>query len=212
MKILLKITKWIFIVFAGLILCLIIAYFVYFKIFYVQEMNEIEDKLNDIENVEVLNIWGHEDITLEEISARLLIKNKGEIVLYGLSEDSFNYPKRIPINEIGGYSFTSFSCNGGVGSSVGIGTNDELGGIIGKEFNSVKEIIENYDLIIERIESLKMSPEINHFENGKNEKYLLINKESTTDRDPIFNLLGIENKFEFAKTLEWSNPDCYWNE
>lgn len=204
--------KWIFIFFSGLIVSLIIAYLVYFKIFYVQEMNEIEDDLNNIENVEVVNIWGHQDLTLEEISARISIKNKGEIVLYGLSEDSFDYPKWIPITEIGGYSFTSFSCNGGVGSNIGIGTENELGKFIGKEFNSVKEIVENYDLIIERIESLKMSLELNHFENNKNESYLLINKDITTDQDPIFNLLGIENKFEFAKTLRWSNPDCYWNE
>lgn len=77
MKILLKIIKWTFIVLLGTIICLIIAGFVYFKIFYVQEMNEIKQNLNEIEHVEVINIWGNEDVTLENISARILVKNKG---------------------------------------------------------------------------------------------------------------------------------------
>lgn len=94
-----------------------IAYFIYAFFIYECEMNQIKDDLNEIEDVQVLGIWGHEDITLEEISARLQIKGKGEIVLYGLSADVFNYPKNVNITEIGGFSFTSFSCNGGIGGN-----------------------------------------------------------------------------------------------
>ena len=94
MKILLKILKWTAISIGSLIGCLVIAFLIYDNVFYERELNQIRDDLNSIENVEVVDIWGHKDITLEEISARLRIKDKGEIVLYGLSEDAFNYPKK----------------------------------------------------------------------------------------------------------------------
>lgn len=210
MKILLKIIKWTFIALLGIIVCLIIALFVYFKIFYVQEMNEIKDNLNKIENVEVIYIGGNEDVTLENISARILIKNKGEIVLHGLSKDSFKYPKKVPI-EIGGYSFISFFCNGGISSTIDIGVDNEFGNIIGEEFNSVEEIVKNYDIIISKIETLKLFPDINHFETENNESYLIVRKEENNNIDPAFKLNGLKSKFDFAKTLKWNRDNCYYN-
>lgn len=203
--------KWTAISIGSLIGCLVIAFLIYDNFFYERELNQIRDDLNSIENVEVVDIWGHKDITLEEISARLRIKDKGEIVLYGLSEDAFNYPQRIPMIEIGGHSFTSFSCNGGIGPSADIGTTGQLGQLINKEFNTIKEVVDNYDYILEKIETLKSSPDINYFETEKTESYLLVETEKSEDQDPIFNLVGIENKFEFAETLTWNRSDCYYN-
>jgi len=206
-----KLFLTVFISVIGLLGCFIGALFAYHQFFYLGEMNEIEDELNQIENVEVLGIWGHEDLTLEEVSARLKIKDKGEIVLYGLSEDSFDYPKSVPIIEIGGYSFTWFSCNGGIGPSFGIGTDDVFGNLTDKEFHSVKSVVDDYDYIIDLIESLKMAPELNHFETTNSERYLLVSSENSEDQDPIYNLIGIESGFEFAKTLKWNREDCYYN-
>lgn len=211
MNILLKMLKWTAISIGSLIGCLVIAYLIYDNVFYERELNQIKADLNTIENVEVIDIWGHKDITLEEISARLKIQDKGEIVLYGLSEDAFNYPQRIPMIEIGGHSFTSFSCNCGIEPSADIGTTGQLGHLINKEFKTVKEVVDNYDYILEKIKTLKSSPEINHFETEKTESYLLVEKEKSEDQDPIFNLVGIDNKFEFAETLTWNKSDCYYN-
>src|SRR5690606_33921678 len=136
MKIFLQILKWVSFALLGIIIILVVAYFVYFEYFYKIEMNQIKKDLNKLENVEVLDIWGNNDITLEEISARVMIKNKGEIVLNNLSKDVYNYPKRIPISEIGGYSFTTFDCAGGVGSSIDVGTDGELYSLINKEFKT----------------------------------------------------------------------------
>ena len=207
-----RILKWVLISIGGLLGCLIIAFIVYEKVFYEREMNQIKKELNNLENVEVVAIWGHRDITLEEITARLRIENKGEIILYNLNSFVFIYPNRVPIFEIGGYSFTWFSCNGGIGSGIDIGTQGELGHLINKEFKTVKDVLDNYDLIVETIKSLKMSPEINHFETENSESYLLIYNEKRLDKDPIFNLVGIEDMFEYAKTLKWNKSDCYYNE
>lgn len=201
MKILLKILKWTMISVIGIVGLLVLTFFTYDFFFYEREMNQIRDQLNEIENAEVINIWGHKDITLEEVSARLRIKDKGEIVLNGLSE-AFNYPKSVPITEIGGYSFTRFSCYSGIGSGIDVGSESELGKLIGKKFYSVKDIIDNYERIINVVTSLKQSPELNHFENSNSENYLLVEKENSTD--PLYNLVGIESKFEFARTLKWN--------
>ncbi len=211
MNILLKILKWTTISIGSLIGCLIIAYLIYDNVFYERELNQIKDDLNAIENVEVVDIWGHKDITLEEISARLRIRDKGEIVLYGLSNDAFNYPDRVPITEIGGHSFTWFLCNGGIGPGIDIGNYGELGQLINKEFMNVKDVVDNYDYILNQIKTLKYSPDINHFETERTESYILVEQEQSKDQDPIFNLVGIENKFEFAETLTWNKSDCYYN-
>ena len=61
------------------------------------------------------------------------------------------------------------------------------------------------------VKSLKMSPELNHLETEKTEHYLLVENEKSLDQDPIFNLIGIENSFDFARTLKWNRSDSYYN-
>ena len=68
--------------------------FLYKYFVYEHEIHQIENRLNEIENTEVVNIWGNKDVTLEDISVRLRIKDKGELVLPGISQDNFNYPKK----------------------------------------------------------------------------------------------------------------------
>ncbi|CAG5086792.1 hypothetical protein CRYO30217_03281 [Parvicella tangerina] len=176
---------------------------------YYGELNQIRDELNSLENIEVINIWGHEDMTLEEISVRLKVEGKGEIVLLGLSKDAFYYPISVPINEIEGYSFTTFYCNGGIGSSLDFGTY-ELGEVLNVKFNSVEDVLNNYDFIVEFIEGLEMSPSVNHFETSMSEFYLIIEKKESKDLDPIHNLNGLESKSEFAESLTWNRSDCVY--
>ena len=52
MKILLKIIKRTFIALLGIVICLILTGFLYFKIFYVQEMNEIKARVKERGNDE----------------------------------------------------------------------------------------------------------------------------------------------------------------
>ncbi len=211
MKRLLKFLKWIGITLLGLVGLITLTFIIYNNFFYKKELNQIRNQLNRLENVEVINIWGHKDVTLEEITARLKIKNKGEIVLYGLSKDVFNYPNKVSVSEIGGYSFTWFSSNGGIGSNINIGQKSEIGQRIGILFYSVSDVTKNYDKILNVIDSLKQAPDLNHFINANSESYLLVERKNSIDKDPILNLVGIENKFEFAKTLKWTREDCYYN-
>jgi hypothetical protein len=214
MRQLTKLLKWILTLLGGLTACIVMSSCVYFQLFepylnpkkYYREMNQIKAELNKMENVEVLNIWGHHDITLEEISARLKIKDKGEIVLLSLNPDDNNYPKRVYIREIGGYSFTVFHCNSGIGSTLDIGTEGSLIHLFKMEFNTVKDVIDNYDLILETVRTLKTSPEVNYFSWNNRwaiEEYLFVHNKTSTDQDPIFDLAGVFSLAEFAKNLEW---------
>jgi len=62
------------------IIGLIVFIILYSTVFYKAELFFINFKLSNIENTEVKNIWG-QDVTLEEVTARIFVKNKGEIVL-----------------------------------------------------------------------------------------------------------------------------------
>lgn len=196
---------------AGGITAIVTGFFVYKMIFYHSEMNTIEEELNQVKDAKVTSIWGHEDITLEEVSARVNVKNKGDVVLWGLSEDVFDYPNRVVLNEIGGYIFRIYTCKMGamsVGYSIDIGKNSLLGNLIGMEFNSPGDVIANYDKIISVLSNLKQYPEKNHFKGNGFEQYLYIKHGASADTDPVFLLSGAEDAFKFSKTLPWEDSKC----
>ena len=102
-----------------------------------------------------------------------------------------------------------FQSNGGIGSSINIGTN-QFGKLMNVKFNSVKKVIENYDLILNFVKNLKLYPQINHFETSNWESYLLVKQQTSIDQNPILILAGIKNKFKFARTLNWNRKDSYY--
>lgn len=211
MRLFSRILLWAIGALAIMVVLVVVGLFIHTHFFYYHEMENIKTDLNKMENVQVMNIWGHEDITLEEVSARIKIADKGELVLNNLNEGDFGYPQNVSIAEIGGYSFTQFYGRGAIGTSIDVGTNGDFAKFINRRFNTAKDVIDNYDHILGVIQGLKKSPELNYFENGNSESYLLIKNANSKDQDPIYNLLGVEDMFEFARTLNWKKPDTYYN-
>ncbi len=193
-----------------ILICFVAIVIGIYNFFYYKELREIKSQLKEIENVEVLNVWGSDDTSLEEISARLKIKNKFEIVLVGLSKDVNQYPKSIRISEINGYSFTAYNCHKtiGIGYSIDIGSESNIGKLIGIKMNNPKDVVENIGKIKEVIERLKKYPELNYFENKYSETYLSIRKLKKEDNDAINNLFDVEKEFNFAEKLKWKNKKC----
>ncbi|MCB9338906.1 MAG: hypothetical protein H6577_12325 [Lewinellaceae bacterium] len=196
----------------GILIGIIALPILIYKVNYHGELRKIKRELNSIEGASVLNIWGHDDIELEEIAARIKIEGKGTIVLGSLSEDVFNYPKHVYVQEINGKSFQCFSCYEtlGIGGSIDIGTEGYLAAEINKEFKSPREVIENFGLIEKVIDSLPILQNLRHFvsESGNGEEFIGVIEGKSIDQDPIFNLAVIEGKFEFAKSLNWKNKKC----
>ena len=107
MKTFFSILKYTFITLLSLFVILFFLVFLHIEYSHSIQLRNMKNKLNNIPNVEVIDIWGHKDITLEEITARLRVCDTNEIVMANLSKDVFNYPEDVFINEINGYSFIS---------------------------------------------------------------------------------------------------------
>jgi hypothetical protein len=177
----------------------------YWRLSYYDELNSIKNRLNAINNVSVVNIWGHHDITLEEVTARLRVEGKGEIVLYGLSNDVYNYPVSVPISEIGGYSFRVFYDGGsGFGSSIDIGREGAFGEFFPFNFPDEQEVIHRYDEILKVVTSWPVFPELKHFYSKSGEEiFLAVIPQKNPDIDPIYLLYGVDDVIKFAKSLPW---------
>lgn len=185
-----------------------VAVLAYLRLTYYNEMRAIEKKLNAMQGVEVVNIWGHDDITLEEVTARLRIHDRGELVLYGLSRDVFNYPKTVWVSEIGGFSFEVFHTNS-IGSTIDIGTEGCFGKFFPFTFTTEVDVIRHYDEILQIVRSWPVWPELLHFVSDQGqETFLAVLPMAKKDQDPIYDLLGAKSLFEFKNTLPWGR----WSE
>ena len=171
-------------------------------------------KLNRIPNVKVVDIWGNEDLDLEEIGARLIVNDTNEIVLYYLSKDVFNYPKTVYISEINDKKFIPFY-PGDYGWCLDIGTESIIGKELGMVFNTPEDVIKNIDKLDSFFNNLKTAPELNYFcdTTTKTEMYLGIKYIKGDEKHPVVNFdYGYQtvkekrDKMSFAKTLDWK----YW--
>lgn len=178
--------------------------YVYFC--YENEMHNIKNELNIIPETEVINIWGHQDITLEEISARILIKEKGELVLSNLSKDVFEYPSHVYISEIGGFSFLKLTKTG-YDYNLDIGSESPFGKRLCLQFRKPSDVVVKYDKILSLIKTLKTYPDSNHFKNNGKEFFLTVIKKIRKDEDPIYTLLDSEKIIEYSKELPWEKPN-----
>lgn len=205
-----KTIKWIFIILGVLIILPIGTIAIYSNFFYETELNKIKAELSKIEGASVLDIWGYRDLTLEEVAARIYIEDKGEIILRNLSSDVYDYPNQVWIEEIGGFSFKQIYCSEslGFGDLLDISKNSEVGKLIGVDFNSPREVIENYDKILEVIKSLKRVPKLNYYEHENHEKYLMVIQNESTDIRPLYDSINVKNLADFGRTLKWKKSIC----
>ena len=111
-------------------------------------------KLKKIPNVKVVDIWGNEDLDLEEIGARLIVNDTNEIVLYYLSKDVFDYPRTVYINEINNKEFVPFYPDD-YGWYLDIGTESIIGKELGIVFNTPEDVIKNIDKLDSFFNNLK---------------------------------------------------------
>ena len=159
-------------------------------------------KLTRIPNVEVIDIWGNKDTYLEEISARIKVNDKHEIVLHNLSKDVFKYPNIVYISELNGCHFYPYKA-GQIITFLNIGTDGDISKHLGLTFHSPKDIVENIDSISNFFESLKKYPEINYICNTatKTEMYLHILDKKSSDSIPFFS--NYDERYNFVKNLDW---------
>ncbi len=168
-------------------------------------------RLRKTQNIEVIKLWGHRDWMYEEVSARLKVKNKGEIVLYGISDDVFNYPYSVVLYEIDGFSFIKAIKNNNntitYSSCIKIGKNSYLGKRLGLTFYTIQDVIDHYDSIANFFKTFKRYPEYNYFLEDNQETFLFIFNQKSCDVDNILDLFDTPI-YDYLKTLPWQNNSC----
>ena len=188
-------------------------YFYYDRTYY-SELKHIENELNNIKGVRVVDIWGYEDLDLEEISARIIVNDRDEVVLGSLSKDVFNYPRNVYIKEINGKSFIIFSCFYllGIGSSLNVGKNSFLEELSLLEFNTPADVLKEIRLIDSLINSLPSYPNFKHFEGKRGpvsgEAFVATTPSNKLNEDPINTLIRAKNLYTIAKGFNWKNEAC----
>tara|TARA_B100000900_G_scaffold357676_1_gene328146 strand:- start:204 stop:803 length:600 start_codon:yes stop_codon:yes gene_type:complete len=70
---------------------------------YWAEFKDVKQQLESIPGIEIKHLGYNEDITLEDISAEIYVRDKGIIRLYSLTRDSFKEPKAIGFGAIGNF-------------------------------------------------------------------------------------------------------------
>ena len=185
---------------------LFIVWLLNFSCGYFIEKMYMTCKLKKIPNVKVVDIWGNEDLDLEEISARMTVNDTNEIVLHYLSNDVFDYPKAVYISEINGKKITGFHPDT-YGCYLNIGTESIIGRKLGLVFNTPEDIVKNIDKLDSFFNNLKTAPELNYFCDSvlKKQMYLGIEYKKGDDLDPLYFLSDYESKMEFARSLDWKD-------
>lgn len=155
---------------------LLLLYAAFNILYFKDDLNYFEEKLNAIPNVEVIDIYGYVDYYIESVHARVNIKDKGTILLSYIDDDRYAYPKHVIIKEVNGYKLEAYCWdnNGDFDReyNIDIGTNGYLGEVIGLTFNSVEDVINNFDSISSFVERLKPFPELTHFETSQSDVYI----------------------------------------
>ncbi|MCP4157317.1 MAG: hypothetical protein GY757_56930, partial [bacterium] len=118
----------------------------------------------------------------------------------------FNYPDSVTVKEIGGFSFKIFYSPNSIGSSINIGKKGPFRNLFPFEFSNAEEVIRRYDDILAVIKSWPLFPKLHHYFSPDGEElFIALLPVKSRDRDPIYELLGIEDLHEFSKKLPWDN-------
>ena len=161
--------------------------------FYYRELNSIKQELEQNDKIEIINFYGNEDVTFEEISVNLNVKNKGTLSIYGLSTDVNDFPQNVYIREIGGYSFVKIYCNGGLGSLLNIGAKSDFGKKSNLKFENVSDIVNHYDDILKYVKLFKVFPEYNKYEDLKHDEAILfINKNQNMNYENLVKFYNVK--------------------
>ena len=150
---------------------------------YWAEFKDVKQQLESIPGIEIKHLGYNEDITLENISAEIYVRDKGIIRLYSLTRDSFKEPKALGFGAIGnfdvrytGTQFMEATNEEGEQESVksevvGYAINIIDGGVFSEMFpfdiKNVQDLVQYYDEVLEVISKW---PDAEHKKNLKDDK------------------------------------------
>ena len=124
-------------------------------------MHLVRWQLEQIKGVVIIDMWGWDDLFIEEVAAHIIIDEQKEMILTNLSCDVFNYPSDVYLQKIGEYTFKCSSECKDYYYSINIGQSSPLGKRLGIMFYDIEDVIANYDTILNFIKTLAVAPAVN---------------------------------------------------
>src|SRR5687767_14697239 len=95
---------------------------------YYREYNIAKAELNKIDNINILNIDGNPDLTLEDIYATIRLNSGDTLTIYNLRREDFTSTNSISIARLNNWEFHSTGCTSGGhwgGGSIDVGQNSQ---------------------------------------------------------------------------------------
>lgn len=194
-----------------LTVCIISFITIFYKFFYYHELDYIKKSLQKNKNVEIVKIWGNEDVTFEDIYAILNVKNKGILSIHNLSEDVNNFPDDVYISRIGHYTFVNFLCKNAISWSLNIGSKSDFGKKTGITFHNVDDIINHYDDILAYVNTCKKFPAYNYLDSNEgSETILFVDKGHTMNHRNLKTYYNSECVADLLVEINktWKSNNC----
>ncbi len=128
------------------------------------DANVIKSTLEETEGVDVVDVWGNEDVTLEDIYAVITVRGKGPVTILALTPESIKEAKHFRIAHIGEWELDvlrldEFGAVEASWSDIDIGREGNFARFLNFKLNSVEDLVQRYDEVLSLIESLPELPE-----------------------------------------------------
>ena len=140
-----------------------------YKDYYV-EYDLVKNELNKIEGIKIISIDGNPDLTLEDISATIEVKN-GDTVIFssGLTEEDFRSTESVKISRLNNWEFHKTGCshaNNWASGSLDVGQNSEYPEIRKLNIKNIKDAITHFDEINALLNNISTYPNFDTISNG----------------------------------------------
>lgn len=136
---------------------------------YYKEFRAVKRELKKIEGVEILSMGGNDDLTLEEISARLKLSSGDTILLYDLSMNSFRPGSKIIVLQFNQWHFHESGCYWDFDSRLGFPAHYSRD--VYSRINTVQDLVKNIDLYKALVDSLPTYPRYDTLENKRGKTF-----------------------------------------
>ena len=164
--------KQIIVAAAGLLV--LVTTFVVLEVGARQDASAVTAALGKIENIEVIDVWGNEDVTLEDVYAVISVNGKGTITVLGVTPESIEESRHVRVAHIGQWEpdVLRVGQSGEAESErfdIDFGPDGGLSSELGIEVSSIGDLVRRYDEIASVLEDLPEIPQraIFHTEDGQ---------------------------------------------
>lgn len=145
---------------------------------YYAEFNDIKTAFETMPNVEIVEIGGNQDLTYEDIWAKIRVRGTGQVDLYALTRKAFRDSPHIVIGAIGPYDIIvegegyvgAHRIDTGepvrsqfYGSAIDIGREGSFARFFPFEVSNVQAVVARYDDIIAIVSQWPTEPSKQHF-------------------------------------------------